>query len=141
MRVDSAVQPFKSPLAIKAHFDRIARSPVKGARRIRAKPALPTIQEEDEDEYASPHQNLDLHRELDAYGRDDIQKNRDLDEDLMDWDEETTLVALFQDEYVERRTSCIYAHRMPMLKLSFTVSQKRTAKKTSLLWQTDSRRR
>ena len=97
--------------------------------------------EEDEEEYVSSQQKFDLHQELDVYGREDRSKFRVDEDEMMDWDEETTLVALFQDEYVERRICCIYARRMPTLKLSFTVSQKRTAKKTSLLWQTDSRRR
>lgn len=57
-------------------------------------PALPTIVEEEEEEYFVPPKP-DLRRELDI-----LDDHKDTADDEMDWDEETTLVAMLRDEYV-----------------------------------------
>lgn len=44
-----------------------------------------------------------LYRELDVIERDDVRKSRNgepMDEDDLQWDEETTLAAMFEDKYV-----------------------------------------
>lgn len=69
-------------------------------------PALPTILEEDEEEPESSH-DLGVLRQKDQRpaGRKSTDSKARLaeieedDEDMMDWDEETTLVALLQDRY------------------------------------------
>lgn len=67
------------------------------------RPTLPTIEEEDEEDEEDVYQpqapRFELHRELDAY----IQEE---DTEMMEWDEETTLVALFQDECVALLPIC-----------------------------------
>ena len=91
------LQTIKAPLSSRLYVNKLNRvSPRSGARCVRSKPLLPTIQEEDEEEYDVQHSKMDLYSALDAFGRDE----RAHDEDIMEWDEETTLVALFQDELV-----------------------------------------
>lgn len=76
-------------------------------RRTRLpRPTLPTIEEEDEDDHQVQAQKFDLHRELDAYAREDTRPMYEEDEEMMEWDEETTLVALFQDECVNPPHIC-----------------------------------
>lgn len=65
---------------------------------MKARPLLPTIHEEEDEEYDSGlHYDRDFHRELDSFGRE-IEAETTQDYDEMEWDEETTLVALLQDE-------------------------------------------
>lgn len=92
----------KSPLASKGfHAKRTrlssnTRSSALANRYQRNKrPILPTILEEDEEEDVFVRPNRELYRELDKL---EAQSNDEDDGDGMDWDEETTLVALLQDE-------------------------------------------
>ena len=91
----------KSPLSSKGFHTKHSRVlldsiPNTSARRhLKGKqPALPTIVEEEEEEYFVPPKP-DLRRELDI-----LDDHKDTADDEMDWDEETTLVAMLRDEYV-----------------------------------------
>lgn len=99
----------KSPLASKgfhAKHTRLLPGTSAGAsassRYLKSKrPPLATILEEDEEQedvYVRPQPRRDLHVELDRLSR--RGNNNIEDDDDMDWDEENTLVALLQDEYV-----------------------------------------
>ncbi|KAF7793251.1 hypothetical protein EIP86_004361 [Pleurotus ostreatoroseus] len=89
------VQPLKSPTAARTAASKFHRGALRGSRRPqRIRQTLPTIVEEDEEEEDVAQTHIpkhDVHRELDAYMRED-------DVEMMEWDEETTLVALFQDD-------------------------------------------
>ena len=63
------------------------------------------LEEEEEEVYTRPKR--DIHRALEA-----ITEHKDQNEDDMDCDEETTLVALLRDEYVFLRR--IYAVTLPL---------------------------
>ena len=99
--LDRVVPVPKSPLSSKGFHARHSRAlltphaNISSRKLLKGKaPALPTILEEEEEEvYHRPKR--DIHKELDA-----IAKHKDQDDDDMDWDEETTVVALLRDEYV-----------------------------------------
>ncbi|OBZ69325.1 hypothetical protein A0H81_10944 [Grifola frondosa] len=98
----------KSSLATRTPF---AKSPGPRSRLypftasrflLQSRTRLPTIHEEPLEEDERAHENsYDLYQQLDALAREDArgirrQESEDADE-MMDWDEETTLVAMLQD--------------------------------------------
>jgi hypothetical protein len=103
MRLGCVAPVSKSPLASKGFHAKHARllsskhGNTSASRYLKGRrPALPTILEEDEEEeevYTRPRR--DLHNELNR-----LSEHSGIEDDGMDWDEETTLVTLLQDEYV-----------------------------------------
>ncbi|PSS31044.1 hypothetical protein PHLCEN_2v2376 [Hermanssonia centrifuga] len=93
------VQLGKSPIRPKGYHARNSRLGISNqSRYLKARPLLPTIHEEEDEEYNSGlHYDRDFHRELDSFGRE-IEAETTQDYDEMEWDEETTLVALLQDD-------------------------------------------
>lgn len=113
MPTDQRISPIpKSPLSSRSfhtkHTRLLAQStkPLGGRfAKIKAtqRPNLPTIQEEDEEdpEHFKPRSRASWSRrtyECDAHAELEDLFDEVAEDDEMDWDEETTLVALFQDE-------------------------------------------
>ncbi|KIP08904.1 hypothetical protein PHLGIDRAFT_34773 [Phlebiopsis gigantea 11061_1 CR5-6] len=93
----------KSPLSSKGFHTKHSRVlldalPNSSARRhLKSKqPALPTIVEEEEEEDAYVPLKRDLRREFDV-----LDDRKGVTEEDMDWDEETTLVAMLRDDQSE----------------------------------------
>ena len=87
----------KSPLAIKSQLNKARKAPLRGSRCLLSKPLLPTIEEEEEEDYVAQRSDYDSRSNQSVYGRDEKRVARGRD-DEMDWDEESTLISLFQDE-------------------------------------------
>lgn len=106
--------PEKGPLVSRVHLLKDRRANAKArqsplSRFIRSPNKLATIvespHEEDEgveEQRASLEPSRDLHRAIDALGREDGRLGRiqDSEDEEMEWDEETTLVAMLQDKSV-----------------------------------------